>query len=100
MRGYHRENFPHFISPNFIEDIDLTPLPDQEYKLWTRDPNGASLLKVTVLADKKDRADYLVRNDITLGDFKRLLLRFHAEPFIVNHICKNTDRLADIIATT
>lgn len=92
------EKFPHFISPTFIDDINLQPLNDQEFKLWTRDPNQAPLLRVTVVPDNGQTKEYAVRSDITLGDFKRLLLKFRPEPFIVNHMCKNTDKLGDVVS--
>ena len=74
------------MSPTFVDDIALQPMLDGEMNLWT----GNGSLEVVIETDIPDEAGgylkwtYKVRNDMRLGDFKRLVLwkpeKTHYEP--------------------
>ena len=88
------------MSPTFVDDIALQPMLEGEARLWTE----KGTLDVVVQSDIPQGADscqrwpYKVRRDMRLGDFKRLVLWQKPEPFIVNHLVNNSEKLEDIFA--
>ena len=81
----------------FLNDIDLEQYTDFEIKIWKNLWNKKFLKKIDVIDDLDNKFEVEAPLDISIEEFKRILLNINNKPFIFEFEVTNQNKIQKLL---